>query len=72
MIGTDSVTIHYGEETNAAVPCIHHFCGNSWIVTGSTTGGYPGGTRAWGICCKCGARSAPADSYVPVVQPFMA
>ena len=57
-------------DTTAVVTCSHHFCGNSWVTVPSTTSGYPGGTIAWGICCKCGAHSAPARSWSSEVVPF--
>jgi len=56
--------LNVGMGTNAAPStCVHHYCGNSWVVVPSTTAGDPGGTMAWGICCKCGASSPPARSY---------
>lgn len=53
-------------EHNQVLGCAHHFCGNSWVTVQSTATS-PGGIRAWGICCKCGAQTAPAESYVAYV-----
>lgn len=49
-----------GLSTTIKPSCQHCYCGNSWVTRQSTTGGDPGGTTAWAICCRCGAVSGPA------------
>jgi hypothetical protein len=65
--GEDSSNVRFyrlltaGQASNLVKPtCQHCYCGNSWVVRSSTTAGDPGGTTAWGICCKCGAATEPA------------
>ena len=53
--GSFTLTVTVG--SNAAPTCAQDFCGNSWVTTNY-------GTRAWGICCKCGASTPPADRVI--------